>query len=197
MKTCKSYERDGKGTNGRTAGREQTLDSLLRRHASQAHQFAYSLARNQEEAKELVQEASYHALRHWERYDPVGSFKNWYLTIVKNLFLDTRNRFARRRTVSLDQPLGGDEQNSLIEVLPDGEPGPLEGLERLEAIQAARQALAALGKHYQAVLTLCDLEGLRYEDAARKLGIPLGTVRSRLFRAREALRGDPRLRGYA
>ena len=194
MKTCKSYEMAGKELNSRTASLEGKLGDLLRNHEERAHQFAWSLTGNSEEAKELVQEASYRALRRVEKYDPLKSFGSWYLTIVRNLFVDARR--ARKRTVSMDQD-GVDERGSLSEILPERELGIPEQLERKELALAAREALAGLGAKYRAVVRLCDMEGMRYEDAAQKLGIPEGTVRSRLFRARMALRRDPKIQWLA
>ena len=193
MKTCKSYERAGKELHSRTAGLDETLDSLLRRHEGKARQYAYSLAGNSDEAMELVQQAGYKVLRHWKGYDPVRSFQSWYLTIVKNLFKDARRRSASVRMVSLDTVVGQDENLTLAEVLPDGEAGLLEDLERRETIKAARRSLLTLKEGSRAVLTLCDIEGMGYEDAARKLGLPTGTVRSRLSRARAAIRRNAAL----
>ena len=197
MKTCKSYTRDGKGNDGRTAGPEENLDNLLRRNAGQAYELAYSLAGNREEAKELVQEASYRVLLNWGRYDPLKSFQSWYLTMLKNIFIDSRRRLSGRCVVSLDATIGDDEGQSLAEAVADGTPGFFEQMERAARIEAARQSLKALSNAYRAVLTLCDLEGMSYEDAAQRLGLPLGTVRSRLFRARAAMMRDPRIRGLA
>ena len=193
MKTCKSYERAGKELNSRTAGLDVTLDLLLRRHEGEAREFAYRLAGNSEEAKELVQQAGYKVLRHWKTYDPMRSFQSWYLTIVKNLFRDARKRLSSGRYVSLDALTGHDEGLSIGEVLPDGELGLYEELERREMVKAARRSLRALKAGYRAVLTLCDIEGMGYEEAALKLGLPTGTVRSRLSRARATLRRNAEL----
>jgi RNA polymerase sigma-70 factor (ECF subfamily) len=189
MKTCKSYERAGKGNN-RTAGFEENFEVLLRRHETEAHQYANRLAGNSEEAKELVQHACYRALKYWDSYDPVGSFQSWYLTIVRNLFKDARKR---RRMISLTATLQGHEDLTVMEAFPDGQPGPCEQLEKRETAEAVQEAVMALKAGYRAVVTLCDLEGMQYEDAARKLGVPAGTVRSRLSRARAALRRNAAL----
>lgn len=197
MKTCRSSARDGKGDHGRKDQARETLGSLLRRYEGMARQFAYRLAGNPEEAKELVQQASYKALKHWERTDPLKSFRTWYLTIVRNLFLDARRRMVSRVTLSLSAPAEDTGYESLADALPDGEPGPLEQLERREQIEVVRRSLAGLSRARKDILVLCDLEGMRYEDAARKLGIPVGTVRSGVARARAALRRNPTLRSVA
>lgn len=192
MKTCKNCERAGKARDIRTGGLEGTLGSLLQRHEAKARAFAQRLAGNSEDAKELVQQASYQALRHWRTYDPVRSFSNWYLTIVRNLFLDSRK--ARAGGVSLSEPLADDDR-CLVEILADGTTGILGQLERKELAEAIRNAIKGLSAKYRAVVRLCDLQDVPYEEAARRLGVPTGTVRSRLFRAHAYLRRNPRLQG--
>ncbi len=194
MKTCKSYERAGKEAKSWTECRDAKLEGLLRSHQGQAQQFACKLAGNSDEARELVQAASYHVLRRWEKFDPVKSFGSWYLTIVRNLFVDRRR--VSKRMVSMDAP-GEGEQRGLMDVLPERGAGILEQLEREELAQAAHEAIRALTAKYQAVVRFCDLEGMRYEQAAQRLGVPVGTVRSRLWRARAALRRNPKLRRLA
>jgi len=197
MKTCKSFARDGKGNDGRTEASRRKLDNLLRRYAGQALSFARGLAGNEDEARELVQEASCHVLRNWKRYDPLKSFQNWYLSMVKNLYIDARRAWSQRPTFSLDAPIPGTDGLCWSDTVADGEPGPLEQLERGQRIEAARRAIKSLSDEHKAVLTLCDLQGVSYEETARKLGIPTGTVRSRLARARAFLRRDPDIRRMA
>jgi RNA polymerase sigma-70 factor (ECF subfamily) len=187
MKTDKNAGQDTKAS-------RRVLEILLRRYTSRALDYANSLAGNNEEAKELVQQASYQVLRNWERYDPLKSFQGWYLTMVKNLFLNARMAMSWRNRVSWDGSTGNSERLSLAEKVADGEPGPLEQLEHREQLEAARRAVNVLSDEHKAVLTSCDLEGASYEETARMLGIPTGTVRSRLFRARAMLRRDPGIR---
>jgi RNA polymerase sigma-70 factor (ECF subfamily) len=193
MKTCKSFARDGKEGNARTAGREGNLDDLLQRNAKLAYNFAYRLAGNVDEAEELVQQASYQVLRHWESYDPLQAFQTWYLTMVKRLFIDIRRSLVYHAAVPLTARVGKEDGRELAEVLADGEPGPLEQLERGEEVAAAQQSLARLNERHRAVLTLCDIECLSYEEAGEILGLPTGTVRSRLSRARAMLRRNAKL----
>jgi RNA polymerase sigma-70 factor (ECF subfamily) len=190
MKTCKNYERAGKGSNNRTAGFEENLESLLREHEGEARQFAYRLAGNSDEAEDLVQEASYRVLRAWKSYDPVKSFQGWYLTIVKNLFRDARRSVRRQRVISLDAPKKGEWDKSIGEAFTDGEAGIPEQIEKRETARAVRRTLNTLRENQLAVVTLCDMEGVSYEAAARRLGLSIGTLRSRLCRARAALRRE-------
>ncbi|MDE2039604.1 MAG: RNA polymerase sigma factor [Elusimicrobia bacterium] len=195
MKTCKSYERAGKELDGDTASLEAKFGTLFRDIEAEARGFAWRLTGNSDEASELVQEAARRALKRFEDYDPVRSFQSWYLTIVRNVFLDLRR--GMRRMLCLDLPAGGDDDRSLVEVLPDGSMGVFEQLEREEVAEAVAAAIGNLTPKYRAVVQLCDMQGMSYDEAARRLGVPTGTVRSRLWRARAALRRDEKVRRLA
>lgn len=167
---------------GRVAG-------LIRDYGERAFKFAYRLTGDVEEAKDLVQEAYRKVLSRWETFDPDEPLANWFFTILRHLYLDGSRRAKTRDIVSLDSPIGGDAQEPLT--VGDAVAGPeevLEALERRESREAVRRALAALPRDQRATVMLCDGEGLSYEEIGRVLGCPPGTVRSRLSRARVALR---------
>jgi len=189
MKNCTNCKRDEKGSNGGTEALNETLASFLSLNEGTARSFACKLAGNSEDAKELIQEASVRALRHWQGFEPVKSFQAWYLAIIRNAFLDSRGRYEARFCVPLSAPMGGSEGGaSWADVIADHGPTAQQTAERGETVKAVQAALKAIGAKYQGVVRLCFMEGMGYEEAARELGIPLGTVRSRLFRARKALR---------
>lgn len=186
-KTCESEKRFGKEGNG-TEARNKILESFIRDSGDKAYGFAYNLSGNHEDARELVQEACYRVTRAWESFEtskPVGS---WFFTILRNVFIDSRRRSERRNIVSLDLPLDGTDELSFEEIIPDGEEGIQESLERKEKAWTVRRALKAIPRKQEAVLRLCYMHGMRYDEAARSLGISEGTVRSRIFRARATLR---------
>lgn len=154
------------------------------RDRRQLERSAYKLCGNDDAAQELLQETYYRALK--GPYEPCGAFAGWLQRILKNIFFDSLKRASRRDVPLHEQPL--DEQNPLLARLPDGS-APLDAeLERAEARGMVRAALAALPEHHRELVELCDLDGASYEDAARQFGLPLGTVRSRLSRARASLR---------
>jgi len=188
-KTCKTFGSDGKG-NGR-ASKADIVGSALKDYLDgknpEAWNFAYSLCQDADEAKELVQEACYRVLRESRRYDPSKPVKSWLFTILRNAFTDSRRCAERKVVFSLDYSVNGGK-SSLYETLAAEEPSALEQLERIETAAGVRRALRRLGAMDQSVLALCDADGWRYEDAARALKIPAGTLRSRLFRARRKLR---------
>ena len=188
-KTCESKKRFGKEGNG-TAARNMLLESFIRDTGDKAYHFAYDLSGNYDEARELVQETCYRVTRAWESFEPSKPVGSWFFTVLRNAFLDSRRRYDRRKVVSLDVPLDDEDRASFDEVVPDGAEGIPESLERAEAVRTVRLALKELTQEHQAVLELCDMGGLAYDEVARRLGVSLGTVRSRIFRARAALRGQ-------
>jgi len=186
-KHCESEKRFGKEGNGK-APMSVVLDGFIRDSGSRAYQFAYSLAGNGEEAGELVQEALYRVMLAWDRYEASKPLDRWFTVILRNAFLDSRRRSGRKLGVSLDQPLRADSSTVLRDLVPDREPGVLEVLERKETAARACQALQGLKPRHRAVLVLRELRGLAYGDIAKSLRLPLGTVRSRIHGARQALR---------
>lgn len=162
------------------------LERFVEEYSEPAYQFAYGLCADEEEAKDLVQEAFYKVLHHWDRYDQGQPLKSWFYTILRNVYNDRCRRFERRHGVSLSTPLAHDEDGGVLaEALPDTSLAPiLDQLGRDEDTRRVHRALASLRSEYRAVLTLCDMKGMGYEEIAQALNWPSGTVRSRLSRAR-------------
>ncbi len=153
---------------------------LVEAYWRSAYRFAYRLTGNPEEAADLVQEAAEEALRAFSRFRPGTRFDRWWLRILYNSFVDRTRRQRRQSHLPLDDLSGkllateswADPEAALEEQLD----GPVQ------------RALNALPPEFRAAVILVDLEGLSYEDAARVLRCPPGTVRSRLHRGRLALR---------
>lgn len=170
---------------------QEKLERFVAEFSERGYHFAYGLCGSAEDAKELVQEAFVRVFRNWESYDESQGLESWYLTILRNVFLDSVKRYERRRGVSLDTPLspGREEGASLAEHIADPrEDGVLDRLCRESMVAEVGQAFAGLKVEQKAILTLCDVEGLSYERIARVLDCPVGTVRSRVSRARAALK---------
>ncbi|MDE2040524.1 MAG: sigma-70 family RNA polymerase sigma factor [Elusimicrobia bacterium] len=168
------------------------IERFVRDYSDKAYQAAYHLCGDVEQAKELVQEAFVKLMRTWERYDQEQPLENWFLTIMRNIHVDGLRRCERRRSVSLDAPVPWlEEGSSFADCLQDSALPPLlERLERQEEGRLVRQALARLSPEHRSVMTLVDLEGLDYGRVAEVLDCPVGTVRSRLSRARAALKRE-------
>jgi RNA polymerase sigma-70 factor (ECF subfamily) len=151
---------------------------------------AFWLTRNQAEAEDLVQETFTKALRAFDTFQPGTNFKAWIFRILRNTFLTSRTGIAATQTVFLeDRPEALDT--------PDADPTPEDTLIRLNNLAVLHAALEQLQPSLREALLLCDVEEIKYKDIALILDIPIGTVMSRISRARRTLRQllQPHLRG--
>ena len=146
--------------------------------------FALSLARMQSDADDLVQETYLRAYRSWHQYEPGTECRGWLFTICRNEFLRTHAR--QQREVELDAPEMEARQAAAVHDAVRNT--TLEDIWlRVDLAPAIQQALAALPEVLRTAVILVDLQDLKYEEAAAVLGVPVGTVRSRLFRGRRQL----------
>lgn len=161
----------------RTSFREEFAE-LLTTHWNHAYRFAYHLTGSTTDSEDLLQQAAEEAFRAFHRFQPGTRFDRWFFRIMHNSFVDRVRRDRRRKVFSLDEVAG----TAAAEQLDPGEiaAGALDG--------PVLRALLALPPDARAVVALVDLQGLSYEDAAEILRCPVGTIRSRLHRARLALR---------
>jgi len=168
-------------------GDVEAFDSLMALHEDRVYRVALRISGNPDEAADLTQECFLRVFTALPGFRREAAFSTWLYRIVTNVCLDQLKRRARRREVQ-PSPAQGEEQTELWERLPaDGE-RPDEGLIRQQRQQAVQQAIATLPEHQRAVLVLYDLEGFSYEEIAEMVDTSLGTVKSRLNRARLALR---------
>lgn len=158
---------------------------LLREAGDKAYNFAYQLAGNDADARDLVQEAAVRAYENMARYDAARPFDTWLLTILRNVFVDWRRRARLRATEPLD---AGPGEGGLAEYLSGPDLDPAESALRGESAADVQRALSALPEHYRAAVVLSDMEGLRYDDIAEVLDVPVGTVRSRIHMGRRLLK---------
>ena len=142
---------------------------------------AFWLTRNQAEAEDLVQETFSKALRAFDAFQSDTNFKAWIFRILRNTFLTTRAGIAASRTVFLE------DHPDTLETTASG-PTPEENLIRLDNQAALHAALEQLKPSLREVLLLCDVEEIKYKDIALILDVPIGTVMSRISRARSTLR---------
>jgi RNA polymerase sigma-70 factor (ECF subfamily) len=173
----------------RMMGRMAQLDweALIDAHADKAYVFALGLTGNEEDAKELVQDAFAKAMDKIGSHDGAQSFEAWFLTLLKHLFVDGTRRYERRYGQSIDTVIGP-EGLTVADSTGDGREPLIDRLEREESSKLVRRAMRGLTPDARAVLLMIDLQGMSYEEAAAVMGRPLNTIRSRIVRAREALR---------
>jgi RNA polymerase sigma-70 factor, ECF subfamily len=166
--------------------RDPEFDTLMLAALPHVARFARSMARDQALADDLVQETYLRAFRAWTTFKPGLDARRWLFTICRNVFLRTRERDARTVDTSGDDA----ELESLAaaaEHSASHRDGMADLLDRIDVAPAIRLALDALPEAYRMAVVLVDVEGAPYEDAAEVLGVPIGTVRSRLFRGRRLL----------
>jgi len=172
------------------AGDSQAFDTLVCRYSPDIYALLYRLTDNAEEAGDLTQETFLCALKAIKGFRGDSELKTWLFRIALN---QSRNRFRwwnrrrRDKTVSLEATIGGSEMQ-VQDTLASESPGPEETAIRKERERALRTALSELPEIFRAVVVMCDIEGLTYEEIAVTLELNLGTVKSRIARGRCELR---------
>jgi RNA polymerase sigma-70 factor, ECF subfamily len=172
------------------AGDASAFRELVVRHQVRVYQIVYRMLRDRTDADDVTQETFVRVFRNLDRFDRTREFGPWLHTIARNAALNYIASRGRRRAASLDElsdkgappPASRDES-------------PLESIARREIVERVRGAMDALPEEQRLVLTLREFDGLQYDEIAATLGIPIGTVMSRLSRARAALATRLRARG--
>jgi RNA polymerase sigma-70 factor (ECF subfamily) len=147
----------------------------------QLYNFARWLTRNTEEAEDLVQETYVKALKGFPSFQLGTNFRAWIYRILRNTFLTSRTGLRATRTVPFDA-----EQDELELAVENDTPETI--LMKHSDSQLVVSAIDALPVYYREALLLCEVEEMSYQEIAETLSIPIGTVMSRLSRARLALR---------
>lgn len=130
-------------------------------------------------AEDLAQEAFARVFSKRHAYEPGGKFSTWLWRIALNLCRDELRRRQRHPETSLESGHEAGEESGADE-LPAGTPSPAEAVAALEQAEVVRQALLRLPEHYRTVVVLRHYEGLKFNEIAEVLGIPEGTVKSRM-----------------
>ena len=173
------------------SGRRTAFDDLVRRHEARILRLCARVLGDDDAALDAAQEAFVRAWRAIAQFQGEARFSTWLTRIAIN---QCRNELRRRRTVKHTQPhsldaTGPDDESAPREAVVAGGPSPYEVARGREVAAALTQALAAIDDEAREVIVLKDAEDLSYEEIAEILGVPVGTVRSRLHRARHEVRG--------
>jgi RNA polymerase sigma-70 factor (ECF subfamily) len=163
------------------------FNRLVLVYQDQAYNLAYRILGDGAEADDATQLAFIAAYRGLANYRG-GSFKAWILRIVTNSCYDELRRRKRRPTTPLVPELEENEELESPRWLADDGPSPEESAERAELEKAIHHCIQNLPEEFRAVVLLVDVEGMDYEEVSTAIGKPLGTVKSRLARARLKLR---------
>jgi RNA polymerase sigma-70 factor (ECF subfamily) len=145
------------------------------------YNFARWIARDSDDAEDLVQETYLKALRGFASFQPGTNFRAWTFQILRNTFLNSRTSYERRMTKELDSDEDGPELAVDTET-------PETILINRSNFQLVQRAIDDLPVHYRETLLLCEVEEMSYREIAEILSVPIGTVMSRLARARKVVR---------
>lgn len=164
--------------------------SLMEQTYKKVFNLAYRLAGNRSDAEDLTQEAFFRAYRAFGDFEGDRPFENWIFRIVNRLFLDLmRTRSRRVQTVSYDAPVRTDRGEDMFSVeAADHQPNPEAQMLFDTMSEEVEEALLRLKPEQRLLVLLADVEGMPYNEIAQVVGVPVGTVRSRLHRAHKALR---------
>ena len=150
------------------------------------YNYAYQMTGSHQDAQDVTQETFLRVYTSIDLFEGKGSLTGWIYRIAANLCIDRARRHARRPTCSLDAPVGDTET---VWQLPDSSPGPDVQAERGDLGRLVQECLRELCVEHRTVIVLHDLKGLTYVEIAGIVDCPVGTVKSRLSRARARLRG--------
>lgn len=171
-----------------TGNVQRERDSHFEREAlpwlDDVHRFALAMTRDAADADDVVQETYLRAYRSWHTFEPGSDCRRWLFAICRNVFLRTRERERRHVDVE-DAELESLAAAALHASIRQG--GYDDMWTRIDLGPAIAQAIADLPDVFRSAVTLVDVEGESYDTAAEILGVPVGTVRSRLFRGRRLL----------
>ena len=175
------------------SGETSAFDQLVRMYASKAFQIAYGLLGDRLDAEEVVQDSFLKAHKNLEKVRGDSSFSTWFYRIITNL---SRNRYHwnRRRgagvNVSMSRAVNDDENDKSEMEIPDKKLNPSVLLQRMEKESELTRAIRSLPDNLREVLILRHSEEMSYAEMSEMLGCELGTVKSRLARARGALKKE-------
>lgn len=163
------------------APQSESFEALAVPLFDQLYNFAHWLAQNRAEAEDLVQETYAKALKGFSSFQPGTNFRAWMYRILRNTFLTSRTGLQAAKTVALDEE---EEQSAALSDCETPEAILIERSDR----QMVQEALSELPVRFREILLLCEVEEMSYQEIAEALSVPIGTVMSRLSRARGALR---------
>jgi len=170
-------------------GNMTAFSLLVEKYQDRLFNMTYRLCGNYQDACELTQEAFLRALKGIAGFRSDAKFYTWLFRIALNLTRSHRRRAARRSSRSLDQPDGTLELASQAAGLGAADcPSPAERAAQAERNSKVTAALDRLAQQYKTAIVLRDVEGLNYREIARIVGVPVGTVKSRVHRGRLTLR---------
>jgi RNA polymerase sigma-70 factor (ECF subfamily) len=169
------------------SGDVESFELLISSYDKRAYNIAYRVMGNEEDAKDMAQEAMLRVFRSLKDFKGQSSFSTWLYRIVTNVCLDELRRRKNDKYVSLDSTIQTDSGEMHMELCSDRET-PESVYEQVEQREVIKNAIRELNEEYRSVIVLRDIQGFSYEEISNILDCSLGTVKSRINRARTMLR---------
>ena len=168
-------------------GDQNAMDALVQRHQARAYQYAFRLTRDADQAADLVADAFVRVYRSAHTFRGQSAFTTWLYRILTNCFLDARKKMASRPTTSLQDMYSSDDGHMERQFEFQG-PNAHDDAERAERDRTIAHAVSGLSQGHRTMIEMFHGQMLSYEEIAEVLSMPIGTVKSRLNRARLSLK---------
>jgi RNA polymerase sigma-70 factor (ECF subfamily) len=174
-------------------GDQAAFDEMVQRYWSRIYSMVHQLLRNQQDAEEVTQDAFIRAHKGLVNFRGDSAFSTWLYQIATNL---ARNRYwywwrrKRDKSISFDAPLGDESDSTLADIIPAEVESPDDIAVNQELVDKIGASMENLGAKHREILILRNVKNLSYEEISSILGISIGTVKSRIARARETLRAE-------
>jgi RNA polymerase sigma-70 factor (ECF subfamily) len=160
---------------------------LVERHQRRAFAIAIGLVRDENDAREIVQEAFLRVYKNIDRFKGGSAFFTWLYRIVTNLAIDLMRKPARREAELFDNPQIAEDADAFPFVSQMGHTDPMDMVRRREIGERIQEELDALPPYHRAVIVMREVEGMSYQQMAEAMNVSKGTIMSRLFHARQKL----------
>lgn len=167
------------------SGEKEALEEFVNLFQKPIFNLAYRLCGDRDSAEDIAQESLIRALENLKHFKGESSLYTWLYRITTNIFYD---HLRQRKELSYDQMVYGEEEETTGLELPDEETSVEKEVERRDIQEIVRREIEKIPSYYRTVLVLYDIEGFSYEEICQILQKPLGTVKSRLNRARQLLK---------
>jgi RNA polymerase sigma-70 factor (ECF subfamily) len=167
--------------------RRVAFQQLVQRHQRRAFAIAIGLVRDENDAREVVQEAFLRVYRSLDKFQGGSSFFTWLYRIVTNLAIDLMRKPARREAELFDNPSVADDADAFPFVSKIDGADPMDVVRRKQIAERIQSALDELPPYHRAVILMREVEGMSYHEMAEAMQVSKGTIMSRLFHARQKL----------
>lgn len=171
------------------AGDMQAFEALILQHEKIVYNVALRMMNHSEDARDISQEVFLKAYKSIGQFDERAMFSTWLYRITTNTCIDELRRRKGKQSYSLEEELESEEGSMQRQIADEGET-PEESLLRAERADELKKALAQLTEEHRIAVILRDIRGLSYEEIAEIMDLPMGTVKSRISRARNQLKQE-------